>query len=82
MAEADDENAWEFEAYVERPKAISLRLDTSLIRKLKMLSSLHGKRGYQTLLKEWISEKVNQETQMLKDIKGNLDTLDWDELSS
>lgn len=79
--ESDNEDAWEFEAVVEHPKAISLRLDTALIRKLKMLSKLHGKRGYQTLIKDWISEKVDQEIEMIKEVKAKMDVLDWEQLA-
>lgn len=82
IAEADDDSAWEAEEFVEHPKAISLRLDTSLIRKLKMLSKLHGKRGYQTLVKDWISEKVTQEFNMIREVKAKIDTLDWEEISN
>lgn len=81
LAEADEQEAWAFEAYVEQPKAISLRLDTGLIRKLKMLSKLHGKRGYQTLVKDWIAEKVEQEIQMIREVKSKMDSLDWEEIS-
>lgn len=82
VAEAKDKDAWEFEAFVEHPKAVSIRLSTDLIRKLKMLSKLHGKRGYQTLVKDWLSEKVEQEIQMIREVKAKMDTLDWDEISN
>lgn len=83
IAEAEEnEDAWEFEAFVEHPKVVSIRLDTGLIRKLKMLSKLHGKRGYQTLVKEWLAEKVTQELQMIREVKAKIDTLDWEEISN
>jgi len=65
--QADDLDEWEFEARVEKmPKAISLRLDSVLIEKLKILSKVHNEKGYQSLIKRWIDEHVDQEVALLK----------------
>ncbi|PKL75130.1 MAG: hypothetical protein CVV27_16980 [Candidatus Melainabacteria bacterium HGW-Melainabacteria-1] len=81
IQEADQEDAWEFEAEVKQPKAISLRLDTHTIEQLKLLSQLHGEKGYQSLIKRWISEHVQHEIGMLKEVQANLDTLNWETLT-
>ena len=81
VQEADNEDAWEFEAEVQQPKAISLRLDTHMIQQLKFLSQLHGEKGYQSLIKRWISEHVSQEIDMLKEVRANLDKLNWEEVA-
>ena len=42
----------------------SIRLPSELVELLKVMAKLEGERGYQALARKWISERLQQETQM------------------
>ncbi len=43
---------------------VSIRLPSDLVETLKMVAKLEGERGYQSLVRKWISERLQQEAQI------------------
>ena len=49
---------------VSRPT--SIRLSPKLIHDLQLIAKLRGERSYQSLLKRWVSEKVEYEMELIQ----------------
>ncbi len=64
--EASQGNHWEKVESFKAAKLTSIRLSPTLIKGLEKLAKLHGERSYQTLLKKWVSERVNYEMNLLE----------------
>ncbi len=66
---ADQDEAWEKWTSVNPSKAISIRLSDNTISSLKTLAKLRNEKGYQTLIKKWIDERLIYEQRVLRGIK-------------
>lgn len=56
----------EFDTLMSQAKTCttaSLRLPGELVERLKVIARLEGERGYQSLVRKWLSERLEQETQ-------------------
>jgi len=68
-AQADDDRFWGRWISVNPAKAISIRLSEKTIAALKTLAKLKKEKGYQTLLKKWIDERMIYEQRILRDLR-------------
>ena len=68
VSEADQDEAWDKWISVNPCKPVSIRLSEKTITSLKSLAKLKREKGYQTLLKKWIDERLIYEQRVLRDI--------------
>lgn len=68
VKEADNDNLWGKWVSVNPARPISIRLSEQTISSLKTLAKLMHQKGYQTLLKKWITERLIYEQGILKEI--------------
>lgn len=64
-AEASQEAAWEKVESFTAAKPTSIRLSPRLIQDLEKIAHLRGEKSYQTLLKRWVSERVEYEMELI-----------------
>lgn len=69
-AQADDDRAWERWISVNPAHPVSIRLSEKTIASLKTLAKLKKEKGYQTLLKKWIDERLIYEQSILRQIRS------------
>lgn len=72
VAEAGQANAWGRWASVNPSRPVSIRLSENTVASLKTLSKLKKEKGYQTLIKKWIDERLIYEQRVLREIKSLL----------
>lgn len=70
IKQADDDHAWEGWKDANPARPVSIRLSEKTIASLKTLAKLHREKGYQTLLKKWIAERLIYEQRVLRQIQG------------
>jgi hypothetical protein len=63
--EAAQSSAWEETESFKASKPTSIRLSPQLIKDLEKIARLRGERSYQTLLKRWVSERVEYEIELI-----------------
>lgn len=68
--EADDDLAWEQWVSVNPSHPVSIRLSEKTIGSLKTLAKLRREKGYQTLLKKWIDERLIYEQNILRQLRS------------
>jgi len=68
--QADDDHAWKAWSSVNPSRPISIRLSENTIASLKTLAKLKREKGYQTLLKKWIDERLIYEQRILRSLKA------------
>jgi len=60
-------NPADFDDLMSQAKTVataSIRLPGELVEALKILAKLEGERGYQTMVRKWITERLQQETKI------------------
>lgn len=67
---ADDDSLWERWISVNPSRPVSIRLSEKTIASLKTLAKLRKEKGYQTLLKKWIDERLIYEQRILREIRS------------
>lgn len=70
IAQADDDRHWGRWAAVNPSKPVSIRLSEKTIAALKLLAKLRHEKGYQTLLKKWIDERLVYEHRILQALRS------------
>lgn len=73
-AQADDDRLWGGWIAVNPSRPVSIRLSEKTIASLKTLAKLKKEKGYQTLLKRWIDERLIYEQRVLREIRSLLAT--------
>lgn len=68
VAQADDNQAWESWESVNPSRPISIRLSEKTVAALKSLAKLKHEKGYQTLLKKWIDERLHYEQRIVRSL--------------
>ena len=68
--QADDDRSWGKWVSVNPARPVSIRLSQKTISSLKTLAKLKKEKGYQTLLKKWIDERLIYEQRILKEIRN------------
>lgn len=66
---ADDDQFWGSWRSANPSKAVSIRLSEKTIASLKTLAKLKKEKGYQTLLKKWIDDRLIYEQRILREIR-------------
>ncbi len=69
IAQADQDHSWEAWHSVNPCKPISLRLSSKTVGALKTLAKLKHEKGYQTLLKKWIDERLFYEQKIISSFR-------------
>ncbi len=69
-SQSDDDQAWGKWVLVNPSRPVSIRLSEKTIASLKTLAKLRREKGYQTLLKKWIDERLIYEQRILKEIRS------------
>ena len=69
-AQANDDRAWERWVAVNPARPVSIRLSENTIASLKTLATLKKEKGYQTLLKKWIDERLIYEQRILRGLRS------------
>lgn len=69
---ADNDQAWGKWVSVNPARPISIRLSESTIASLKTLAKFKKEKGYQTLVKKWIGERLIYEQGILKTFRSFL----------
>lgn len=69
-ARADDDRAWGPWVSVNPARPVSIRLSEKTVASLKTLAKLKREKGYQTLLKKWIDERLIYEQRILREIRS------------
>jgi hypothetical protein len=70
ISQADDDNAWGKWIAANPARPVSIRLSQKTVASLKVLAKLKKEKGYQTLLKKWIDERLIYEQRILKEIRS------------
>ena len=70
VGQADDDGAWGRWTAVNPAKPVSIRLSENTIASLKTLAKLKREKGYQTLLKKWIDERLIYEQRIIREIRS------------
>lgn len=68
--QADEDQKWGRWVSVNPSHPISIRLSEKSIASLKTLAKLKREKGYQTLLKKWIDERLIYEQRVLREIRS------------
>lgn len=68
VKQADDDRMWDTWKSGNPAHPVSIRLSEKTVASLKTLAKLHKEKGYQTLLKKWISERLIYEQRVLREI--------------
>lgn len=68
IEDADNDAAWTKAVKVNPSKPISIRLSENVIISLKQLAKLKGEKGYQTLIKKWVIERLQFENKIISSI--------------
>jgi len=63
--EATHGEHWEEVDRFKVSKPTSIRLSPQLIRNLERIAHLRGEKSYQTLLKRWVTERVEYEMELI-----------------
>lgn len=71
-SDADNDASWSSWKTVNPSKSISIRLSEKTIASLKTLAKLKKEKGYQTLLKKWIDDRLIYEQRILKEMQSIL----------
>ncbi|GEM_PF-979798 len=69
ISQADQDDSWEKWISVNPCRPVSIRLSEKTIASLKTLAKLRKEKGYQTLLKKWIDERLIYEQRVLSEIR-------------
>lgn len=70
IAQADYDRHWGRWTAVNPSKPVSIRLSEKTIAALKLLAKLRREKGYQTLLKKWIDERLMYEHRILQALRS------------
>ncbi len=68
--QANDDKTWGAFESVNPSHPISIRLTENTIASLKTLAKLKKEKGYQTLLKKWIDERLIYKQRILRSLKA------------
>lgn len=68
-SQADDDRFWGRWISVNPSRPVSIRLSEKTIAFLKALAKLKREKGYQTLLKKWIDERLIYEHRILRELR-------------
>ena len=71
ISQTSHDKSWGEWSSVNPSKPISIRLSEKTISSLKLLSKLKREKGYQTLLKKWIDERLIYEQRILMELRGS-----------
>lgn len=69
-SQADDDRYWGRWQAVNPARPVSLRLSQQTIAALKTLAKLKKEKGYQTLLKKWIDDRLIYEQRILRELRS------------
>ena len=67
---ANEDQLWESWVSVNPLQPVSIRLSEKTIASLRVLAKLKKEKGYQTLLKKWIDDRLIYEQRILKEIRS------------
>lgn len=70
VKEAGEDRYWGKWVSVNPARPVSIRLSDKTIGFLKTLAKLKREKGYQTLLKKWIDERMIYEQRILREIRS------------
>lgn len=69
VAQADEDRFWGRGTMANPARPVSIRLSKATLAALKTLAKLKREKGYQTLLKKWIDERLIYEQRILRALR-------------